>query len=82
MIAELLALNIQGIAMNTLRPAACRLAVLAEHHLEHPASTLPYRGLLVEIFSNLYSIHTILGGWGSNSRPADYEKYDRTQHLR
>jgi len=32
MIAELLALNIQGIAMNTLRPAACRLAVLAERH--------------------------------------------------
>jgi hypothetical protein len=29
-------------------------------------------GLLAD-FSNLYSGHTMWGGWGSNPRPADYE---------
>jgi len=28
-------------------------------------------------FSNLYSFHITWGGWGSNPRPADYEKYAR-----
>jgi len=114
MIAELLALNIQGTAMNTLRPAACRLAVLAERHWNtrrdrrsrgqlraraaaclhapHRRAGRPYRPadrghtrpalqsfaisrLASRIFSDFNSCHTRLGGRGSNSRPADYEKY-------
>jgi hypothetical protein len=33
-------------------------------------------------FSNLYSGYITWGGWGSNSRPADYENYGPTLRAR
>jgi hypothetical protein len=32
--------------------------------------------------SNVYTGENELGGWGSNSRPADYEKYGLVHHAR
>src|SRR5262249_51194712 len=49
-------------------------------HQGQPSEDLK-RGALVEIFLNLYSIHTMWDGLGSNSRPADYEKYGPMHHA-
>ena len=46
------------------------------------SSTPPYRRFASRNFSNLYSDHITWGGWGSNPRPADYEKYGFVHYAR
>jgi hypothetical protein len=47
-----------------------------------PGSSIHHIVGLLADFSNLYSSHTMWGGWGSNPRPADYEKYGLVHHVR
>jgi hypothetical protein len=50
--------------------------------LDPDSSTPSYRRFASWNFSNLYSDHTTWGGWGSNPRPADYEKYGFVHRMR
>ena len=52
-----------------------------EDTLDPDSSTSPYRGLLIGPFRTLFNSYYV-GGWGSNPRPADYEKYGPVQHAR
>jgi hypothetical protein len=47
-----------------------------------PSSSIHHIVGLLADFSNLYSGHITWGGWGSNPRPADYEKSGPAQHVR
>jgi len=53
-----------------------------EDALDPDSSTPPYRRFASRNFSNFYSEHITWGGWGSNPRPADYEKYGSVHHVR
>jgi hypothetical protein len=53
-----------------------------EKALDPDSSIPPYRRFASRNFWNLYSSNTTWGGWGSNPRPADYEKYGCVHHAR